>query len=134
MQDFWAIVAEELGARIKAVDGEEWVERIKDVLEQLEEEHPYRPFVAMLEEGSFALGSRRVMAKGNKVDGIEEEMAEEVILCERVCKAIRKNLKVLKSPRFFGAISERTSLDAIPGVSEQVATFSRSVFGKGMSV
>ncbi|KAL8837160.1 MAG: hypothetical protein Q9176_005903, partial [Flavoplaca citrina] len=57
VEDFWAIVTEELGAGIKAVSGEEWVGRIKDMLEQLEEEHPYRPLMAMLEEGSFSLGS-----------------------------------------------------------------------------
>ncbi|KAL8877067.1 MAG: hypothetical protein Q9198_004846 [Flavoplaca austrocitrina] len=133
VQDFWAIVTEELGARIKAVDGEEWVGRIKDMLEQLEEEHPYRPLVAMLEEGSFGLGSQRVMAKKNRVDGTEEEMAEEATSDERVCKATRKNLKVLKSAGFFGAVSEHTSLDAISGVSEQVATFGRTVLGKGRS-
>ncbi|KAL8872842.1 MAG: hypothetical protein Q9198_007137 [Flavoplaca austrocitrina] len=55
--DFWAIVTEELGAGSKAVAGEEWVGRIKDMLEQLEEEHPYRPLMATLEEGSFSLGS-----------------------------------------------------------------------------
>ncbi|KAL8982687.1 MAG: hypothetical protein Q9205_002871 [Flavoplaca limonia] len=40
VEDFWAIVTEELGAGSKAVAGEEWVGRIKDMLEQLEEEHP----------------------------------------------------------------------------------------------
>lgn len=133
VEDFWAIVTEELGAGIKALDGEKWVGRIKDMLEQLEEEHPYRPLVTMLEEKSFNLGSQRMMAKKNKVDGIEEETAEEATSHERVYKTLRKNLKVLKSVGFFGAISEHTSLDAIPMVSEQVSTFSRSVLGKGMS-
>ncbi|KAL9022960.1 MAG: hypothetical protein Q9180_008470, partial [Flavoplaca navasiana] len=133
VEDFWAIVTEELGAVIKAVDVEEWVGRIKDMLEQLAEEHPYRPFMAMLEEGSFGLGSQRVMAKRNQIHGIEEEMAEEAISYERVYKAIRKNLKVLKIAGFFGAVSKHTSLDAIPRVNEQVATFSRSVLGKRMS-
>ena len=133
VEDFWAIVTEELGAGIMAVNGEEWMGRIKDMLEQLEEEHPYRPLMAMLEEGSFGLGSQRVMAKRNKVDGIEEETAEEATSHERVCKAIRKNLKVLKSAGFFIAVSEHSSLDAIPRVSEQVATFTRSVLGKGRS-
>lgn len=134
VEDFWAIVTEELGAGIKAVDGEEWVGRIKDLLEQLEEEHPYRPLMAMLEEGSFDLGSQRAVAKRNKIDGIEEEeMAEEATSCERVCKAIKKNLKVLKSAGFFDDFSEATSLDAIPRVSEQVTTFRRSVLDRGMS-
>ena len=95
--------------------------------------------MAMLEEGSFDLGSpRAVVATRKKIDGIEEEeeegMAEEAISCERVCKAIRKNLQVLKSAGFFDAGSEATaSLDAIPRVGGQVTTFSRSGFDRGMS-
>ena len=138
VEDFWAIVTAELGAGgIKAVDGEEWVGRIQDLREQLEEAHPYRPLMAMLEEGSFDLGSPRAgVAKRTKIDGIEEEeegMAEEAISCERVCEAIRKNLQVLKSAGFFDAISEATTgLDAISRVGEQVTTFGRSGFDRGM--
>ena len=134
VEDFWAIVTAELGAGgIKAVDGEEWVGRIQDLREQLEEAHPYRPLIAMLEEGSFDLGSPRAgVAKRTKIDGIEG-MAEEAISCERVCKAIKKNLQVLKSAGFFDTFSEAsTGLDAIPRVSEQVTTFRRSGFDRGM--
>ncbi|KAL9618852.1 MAG: hypothetical protein Q9204_008353, partial [Flavoplaca sp. TL-2023a] len=133
VEDFWAIFTEELGAGIKTVDGEEWVGRIKDILEQLEEEHPYRPLTAMLEEGSFGFGSHGLIAKRNKVDGMEEETIEEATSYERVCKAIRKNLKLLESAGFFGAVSKHTSLDVIRRVSEQGATLTRSVLGKGMS-
>ncbi len=106
--------------------------------EQLKEAHPYRPLMAMLEEGSFDLGSpRAVVAKRKKIDGIEEEekgMAEEATSDERVCKAIKKNLQVLKSAGFFDAGGEATTgLDAmIPRVSEQVITFRRSGFERGM--
>ncbi|KAL8920065.1 MAG: hypothetical protein Q9172_004650 [Xanthocarpia lactea] len=134
VEDFWAIVTEELGVGIKAVNGEEWVGRMKDTLKQLEEEHPYRPLMAMLPEGSFNLGSQRVMAKRKKVDGIEEETAEGATSCERVCRAIRKNLRVLESVGFFAAISEHGRLDAIPRVSERVATFNRSGLGKGVGI
>ncbi|KAI4176436.1 MAG: hypothetical protein LQ343_000972 [Gyalolechia ehrenbergii] len=134
VEDFWTIVTEELGAGTKAMDGEEWMGRIKDTLEQVGEEHPYRPLMAMLQERSFNLGSQRVMAKSNKVDRTEEETAEEAKSHERVCKAIRKNLRVLESAGFFAAINEEASFNAIRRVNERVITFRRSGLGRGINI
>ncbi|KAL8784387.1 MAG: hypothetical protein Q9213_003987 [Squamulea squamosa] len=131
VEDFWTIVTEELGAGTKAIDGEEWIGRIRDTLEQVGNEHSYRPFMAMLQEGNFNLGSQRVMAMRNKVDRIEEETVRGTTSYERVCRAIRKNVKVLENAGFFVNSSEKAT---IRKVNERVTTFSRSRLGKGIGI
>lgn len=119
VDDFWALVTEELGSEIVVMPmkGEDWVLAIRGLLEYAEDDHPYRPLEAMLQKSSYSLGSPNV-AKAQSQN--------------HVCRAIRKNIRMLLDTGFFAASKAsgdqkgKSNLGQSVPSGWQTTTFSRS--------
>lgn len=119
VDDFWAIVTAELGSTIavKPMKGEDWVLAIRGLLEDAEDDHPYRPLEAMLQESSYGLGSPNVANYQSHTN---------------VRRAIRKNIRTLLDAGFFAVSNvsceqeDKSNLgQSLPSVW-QTTTFRRS--------
>jgi hypothetical protein len=110
--EFWAIVGEELGGRLKPMNGKEWIIAVKSFLENAGENHAFQPLMAMFQEPTFSLGSpASVSAKSDP----------------STFPALRKNLRTLLSTGYLW-VEEQSKDSRFPRglVPESGTLFSRS--------
>lgn len=101
-KDLWALVELVFGRRLEALDAELWIQRLKQRVLEVGEEHLLFPLLDVLERDGRSIGDAEVH-RTERTEGKDSETG-----LEDIGAVVRRNLEYLVSVGFFSASEKST--------------------------